>query len=168
MGNPNSREVEITKESSLPGRRNCPVSVAARKIVWLRPPAIPPPSTRLPCLRPHSSAPHSPRLRSGIYSITPGQPLCCSPTRFVPPPQLEPVFTPALLLASLNRFGIRSSFNGVLTDLLIDFTGCSTVLLPTRIVHALNLNVEDINSQPRTQCGRLPNTQFSAKHTMFI
>lgn len=34
---------------------------------------------------------------------------------------------------------------------------CSTVLLPTRIVHALNLNVEDINSQPSTQCGLLHN-----------
>lgn len=34
---------------------------------------------------------------------------------------------------------------------------CSTVLLPTRIVHALNLNVEDISSQPSTQCGLLHN-----------
>lgn len=44
----------------------------------------------------------------------------------------------------------------VLTMILI-FAACSTVLLPTRIVHALNLNVEDISSQPSTQCGLLHN-----------
>jgi len=47
------------------------------------------------------------------------------------------------------------------------FLGCSTVLLPTKIVHALNLNVEDINSQPSTQCGIFPSMQFSSKHTMW-
>lgn len=92
---------------------NCPAPAAGNPSALRHAPLHPPPS----------SAPHSPLAPLRDLLNHPRPPALLLANQVCSAPQLEPVFAPALLLASLNRFGIRSSFNGVLTDLLIDFTG---------------------------------------------